>query len=162
MRKRPLAPHHSAPCQHPTADGRPCPNRAVDHDPQHGQICALHAHHRDATEGRTANIMVRVSPLEYQSISVAADTIGVSLSDLGRVMLLGMPMPQPPRPVIDVQTYGQLGKIGGNLNQIAKGLNALMAGGPGTPDPEIRDLKTQLAELREAITKVRVGLVGEP
>lgn len=161
MRKRQTAaPHHSAPCQHPTADGLPCPNRAVDHDPQHGPICALHAHHRDTTEHRTACVMVRVSPTEHETISLAADTIGVSLSDLGRVMLLGLPMPQPPRPVIDVQTYGELGKIGGNLNQIARSLNSMLAGAPGEVDAP--GLLAELGALREVIREVRLGLVGEP
>jgi hypothetical protein len=104
--------------------------------------------------------MVRVSPDEHQTISLAADTLGVSLSDLGRVMLLGLPMPQPPRPVIDVQTYGELGKIGGNLNQIARSLNAMQAGAPGQVD--MPGLVAELAALREAIREVRLGLVGEP
>ena len=163
MRKRQnAAPHHSAPCQHPTATGLPCPNRAVDHHPQHGPICALHAHHNDTSQGRTATILVRLHPDEHKAVSVVADTLHVSLSDLGRDMLMGLPLPQPPPPKIDIQTYGQLGKIGGNLNQIAKGLNALMAGEPGTPDPEIRDLHVQLAELREVLGQIRLGLVGEP
>lgn len=162
MPKHPTAPHHSAPCQHPTASGLPCPYRAVDHHPEHGAICALHAHHNQASLGRTASINVRLHPNEYKAVSVVADTLQVSLSDLGRDMLLGLPLPHPPPPKIDVQTYGQLGKIGTNLNQIARALNALLAGGDGTADSEVRDLHLELAELRETLKQVRLGLVGEP
>jgi hypothetical protein len=41
-------------------------------------------------------------------------------------------------------------------------LNALLAGGDGTVDPEFRDLHLELAELRETLKQVRLGLVGGP
>ncbi len=160
MPKRPPRAHHSAPCQHPTASGSPCPNRAVDHDHQHGPICALHAHHQEASEGRTATILVRLAPDERQAVQIAADTLGVSLSDLCRDMVLGLELPQPPTPKVDVQTYAQLGKVGGNLNQIAHALNALVLAG-GTPDRTILEgLADEVLSLRAAIKEVRLGLVG--
>ena len=155
-------PHHTAPCQHPQSSGLPCPNRAVDHHDPYGPICALHAHHHDISLSRTAGFTVRVSPDEHTALSAVAGTLNVTLSDLGRIMLLGLEVPQPPRPRIDALAYGQLGKIGGNLNQIARGLNAAWLGEAESFDLDFEDLVAQLAALRATLDEVRLGLAGAP
>ena len=162
MPKRPRGPHHSAPCQHPQSSGLACPNRAVNHHDDYGPICALHAHHHDISLSRTVGFTVRVSPDEHTALSAVAGTLNVTLSDLGRIMLLGLEVPQPPRPRIDALAYGQLGKIGGNLNQIARGLNAAWLGEAESFDLDFEDLVAQLAALRVTLDEVRLGLAGAP
>jgi len=160
MPKRVRGPHHSAPCQHPQSTGLPCPNRAVDHHPEHGPICALHAHHYDTSQGRTATILVRLAPDEHQAVSVVADTLRVSLSDLGRDALLSIPLPDPPRPRIDAEAYAALGKVGGNLNQIARALNLNSIVDDGVVELDTEHLAVQIAELRRLLKEVRLGLAG--
>ena len=162
MPKRPPVPHHSAPCLHPTRDGAPCPNRAVTHHPEHGPMCAMHAHRSETSEGRTATILVRLTPEEKQAVELVSGTLDTSLSDLARTMLLGLPMPEPPRPRIDAQAYAQLGKIGGNLNQIARALNTVLVAGEGQAEVETRNLLDHIKELRQTLNEVRLGLAGAP
>ena len=150
---RSSAAHHSAPCLHPTASGLPCPNRARDHHPEHGPVCAMHAHHNERSEGRTATILVHLHPKEKEGVSIAAQTLGITLSDLGRVMLLGLEVPLPPRPTIDAKTHGELGKVGSNLNQIAKRLNE---GGP----VEVIQLRNEVENLTVLLRRVQAALAG--
>ena len=49
---------------------------------------------------------------------------------------------QPRIPVLDQQTYGELKRIGTNLNQITKKLN--MERYPGKIDPTLEELKAKL------------------
>ena len=160
MTRRAPKPHHTSPCGHPTRNGQPCPNRAITHHPEHGPVCALHAHHAEASEGRTATILVRLAPEERQAVQLVADTLNVSLSDIARTMLLGLQMPEPPRPRIDALAYAQLGKIGGNLNQIARGMNAVLTTGEGEYDLDTQELLDLLKELRNTLKEARLGLAG--
>lgn len=161
MPKRPPVPHHSAPCQHPTASGLPCPHRAVDHHHEYGPICALHAHHNDNSQGLTSTILVRLHPDEHKAVGVVAGTLGISMSELARHTLTGLPMPEAPRPKIDAQAYAELGRIGGNLNQIARAMNTALVAGV-EPLQEAQGLVAQLNELRDLLKEVRLGLVGAP
>lgn len=160
MPKRPHVPHHSAPCLHPTVSGLPCPNKARAHHPEFGPVCALHAHHTETSEGRTSTILVRLHPDERRAIEIAADTVGVSMSDLARDMLLGLDIPKPLRPAVDAQVHGELGRIGTNLNQIARSLNRLLAFDErhATAVTEIQDLKTQLHELGRVLRSLQSAL----
>ena len=160
--RRPPVPHHSAPCGHPTASGQPCPNRAVDVHPQYFHVCALHAHHYATSEGLTATVIVHLTPEERRVVGVVAGILGVSLSDLARNTLVRLPIPEPPRPRIEVSTYGQLGKIGGNLNQLARSLNLLRSGASESVEVDPDALKAQLDDLREVLHKVRLALVVTP
>ncbi len=163
MTRRPPRPHHTAPCSWPTRDGQPCPGKAVGHHPEFGGICALHAHHAESSEGRTATILVRLSPEERQGVQIVADIFNVSLSDIARTMLLGLQMPELPRARIDAQAYGQLGRIGGILNQIAHALNLLtLTGDVESLGLDPRHLEAQLADLRRVLDEVRLGLAGAP
>lgn len=159
MRKHPYS-HHTSPCQHPTASGLPCPHRAIHHHPKHGPICALHAHHSETSEDRTAAITLHLSRQEKAKAQVIANIRGMSLSDLARDMLFGYELPKPLPPRIEIQVYGQLAKIGTNLNQATHALHRIRTIGDIQVTPDVlADLTHQLDELRNVIRKLQVDLV---
>lgn len=160
MPNKPRGPHHSAPCKHPTASGRPCPNMAREHHPEHGPVCALHAHHKETTQGRTATIIVHLHPDERRAVEIAANTLGVTMSDLARDMLVGLEIPEPPAPAIDVELHRELGRIGVNINQIARNLGRilLLPDRDVQTDPIIQDLLPALSELGMAIRAIQSTL----
>ena len=160
MPKRPAAPHHSAPCMHPTSSGAPCPNKARDIHPVHGPVCLLHAHHADRDEGRTATVIVHLSPDEKQAVQVAAATLQLTMSDLARAMLLGFELPPQPRPRIDIQTHGELGKLGSNLNQIAHHLNRFMTTGGDSSETDLDQLRAEVRDLTVLCRQLQIALAA--
>jgi hypothetical protein len=72
---------------------------------------------------------IRCNEAEQQILLAKKDQAGISIASLFRVAALDMPMPRATRrPTINqklgVQILGQLGKIGSNLNQAIKHMNA--------------------------------------
>ncbi|NJL82321.1 MAG: plasmid mobilization relaxosome protein MobC [Chloroflexaceae bacterium] len=62
-------------------------------------------------------------------------------------------------PEINRQVYGELGRIGNNLNQLAKAYNFVIAQGWGIAiNPE--KLSQELAALSEKLDQVRLAVVG--
>lgn len=156
--KRPAAPHHTAPCQHPTASGAPCPNKARTHHPEHGPVCLLHGHHADTSEGRTATILVHLAPEEKRAVQIAAEALNSTMSDVARAMLLGLELPPPPRPRIDVMTHGELGRLAGNLNQVARNLNLFVMVGSEAEAIDLVQLRTEVRDLTALCRSLQAGL----
>lgn len=106
------------------------------------------------TRKRAKVLQVRLSPEEVAPIAAAAQVAGLSLSGYARQVLLGQPTPRTQRaaPSADVQALarllGQLGKVGSNLNQLAKLVHH------GQPV----ELAQTLAEVRAAAEQVRQAL----
>ena len=102
-------------------------------------------------------LQVRLSPEERAQVAAAAQALGLSLSGYARQTLLGQPTPrtQKAAPPVDVQALarllGQLGKVGANLNQLARTVNQ----GQSVPADE---LGAALAEVRTAAEQVRQAL----
>jgi hypothetical protein len=97
---------------------------------------------------------VRVSAEEHSEIMDAAERAGLAFGSYARNTLLGAPAPrQVRRPPVErrelARLLGELGKIGGNLNQLAKAANSgvLVYGG------EIDAALGGLVEVRDAILK---------
>lgn len=83
---------------------------------------------RSETRQKTSVIGVRVSPEERHEIDKAAEEAGLTVGSFLRSIALKKARTMPrKRPALDVlllgQILGQLGKVGNNLNQIAKRLN---------------------------------------
>ncbi len=103
---------------------------------------------------RVKVLQVRLTPEEAAPIAAAAQAAGLSVSGYARQTLLGQPTPRTQRaaPSADVQALarllGQLGKVGGNLNQLAKLAHH------GQPV----ELAETLAEVRAAAEQVRQAL----
>ena len=77
---------------------------------------------------RTVVFRVRLTEGEFEQLTADADTAGVDLSTMARAQILGAPTPtRARRRSVDHETLGrvlaELGRIGGNLNQMAKVAN---------------------------------------
>lgn len=121
----------------------------------------MHAHHMETSEDRSATILVRLSPEEKEAVEIAAETLRISLSDIARHMLVGLPLPVPPQPRIHAQVHGELGRVGVNLNQCAHALNRLTAFQDLQVAPAVLgDLRRELGELGTLLRRIQVDLAG--
>lgn len=101
---------------------------------------------------RNTSIMVRVTPEERDAIDQLAMQKGLTLGAFLRAAALGDPGPRTRRRIpVDErllrQLLGQVGKVGGNLNQIAKRLNS----GGAASASELRAALEAHEEVRHAI-----------
>ena len=67
---------------------------------------------------------VRLTVEERATIEAKADKVGLSVSDYVRRCALSRKLPQPPAHGIDFEAKQELRRIGVNLNQITKAMNA--------------------------------------
>ncbi len=105
------------------------------------------------SEQRTEYLRVRLTPEEMEQLKRDADTAAVSLSDVARAQLLNAPIPKRKyRRSVDhermAEVLQQLGKIGGNLNQLAKVANTT---GDLSHVRNIRELKAELEAIRDEV-----------
>ena len=105
---------------------------------------------------RDRHITVRLSADERAAVDAAADRAGLTPGSYARQTLLGAPAPrQVRRPPVErkelARLLGAIGKVGGNLNQIAKAVNsgALVYG--GEIDAELGSLKEVCAAILAAL-----------
>lgn len=83
---------------------------------------------RDIKRQRTRQINIRVSDEELEKIEADAGRAGITVGAYVRQVLLDAPIPrQSKRPSIEKESLskllGQIGKIGSNINQLAKSNN---------------------------------------
>jgi hypothetical protein len=88
------------------------------------------------TRQRTLRPSMACTPGEFAQLSVAAERVGLSVSSFMRMQCLGTKPPRAARrPTVETallaQTLAHLGKVGSNVNQIARQLNS---GGDVPPD----------------------------
>jgi hypothetical protein len=112
---------------------------------------------RDVSHGsekrvRNHVLPIRLSDEEHAVIEDAAARSGLMIGSYARQVLLGAPAPrQVRRPPIERKELGrllgELGKIGGNLNQIAKAMNT----GVLVYEGEINTAVRSLVEMRDAV-----------
>jgi hypothetical protein len=103
---------------------------------------------------RSEHLTVRLSKDERAAIDAAADRAGLTAGSYARQAMLGAPAPrQVRRPPVErkelARLLGELGKIGGNLNQLARAANT----GSLVYGTEIETALGGLAEVRTAILK---------
>jgi hypothetical protein len=103
---------------------------------------------------RTRQVLVRLTEEEFTAASDKADRAGYPLATLFRLAALGHPGPRARRrPPADHkalrQLLGQSGRIGNNLNQIARHLNA---GGQAVLH-EVQEAVTACLDIRKGILK---------
>lgn len=78
----------------------------------------------DPTDRRDLRVNLRVSPVEFAAIQDKADAVGLPLAAFARAAVLSRMPPAASGPAVDFETKHELRRIGVNLNQIAKALNA--------------------------------------
>jgi hypothetical protein len=108
------------------------------------------------TRRRGQRIAPRVTPEEYAEVDAKAEAAGLTVSSYARQVLLeSVKTRSRRRPRADVATLarfcGELNRIGGNINQIARAVNLgeLPCGA---------DITQATGELREALRLVRVAM----
>ena len=99
-------------------------------------------------------LTVRLSAEEREAVDQAAERAGLVTGSYARQVLLGAPAPrQVRRPPVErrelVRLLGELGKIGGNLNQLAKAVNT----GVVVYESEIDAALAGVMQARDAILK---------
>lgn len=103
---------------------------------------------------RDAQIKFRCTSEEFATVAGKADKAGMSLAAFARTATVGAAGPRSLRRVpADAyalrQVLGHLGKVGSNLNQIARYLHT--GGDPQTVLPDIREALADQARLRGLI-----------
>ncbi|MDN3568717.1 plasmid mobilization relaxosome protein MobC [Paeniroseomonas aquatica] len=101
---------------------------------------------------------MRLTPAERAQLDELAERAGMTVSAYMRHQCLGSAGPRAVRrPPVEraalAQLLGQLGKVGSNVNQIARALN--------TDRPLAYDITTTLAEIREAALSISATLRGK-
>jgi hypothetical protein len=103
---------------------------------------------------RILRIDVRLTPTEHAEICDKAERAGLRAGSYARDVLLGAPAPrQVRRPPIERQELsrllGEIGKVGSNLNQLARDANT----GNSPEGGAILSVLASLVEVRTAILK---------
>ncbi|MFL9457952.1 plasmid mobilization relaxosome protein MobC [Tolypothrix bouteillei VB521301_2] len=104
---------------------------------------------------RTHIYPVRLSDLELDWLRTKAKDAGVPASELMRRLTLSKPLPKR-LSKIDLATYQELGRIGNNLNQLAKAANtAIKLGYPPPAEPKLlEELLELLHQCRRQLAQV--------
>ncbi len=103
---------------------------------------------------RDGVLPVRLAAEERAAVDAAAERAGLTVSSYARQAMLGAPAPrQVRRPPVEkkelARLLGEVGKIGGNLNQIARAVNT----GVVVPNTKIDEALDGLQTVRDAILK---------
>lgn len=102
---------------------------------------------------RDAVVPVRLTPFERDELAEIAEQRNTTLSGLLRTLALGRNLPAPKPQKIDAETYLELGRIGNNLNQIARALNAVHT------MPPFEKLSEEVESLRVLLKMVQAGML---
>ena len=101
---------------------------------------------------RSAHLTIRLTPEERSAIEASAERSGLTAGSYAREVLLGAKPPrQVRRPVVEKQLLakllGELGKHGGNLNQLVRSLNQ----GLLVYEDEIQRTLADIRAMRDAV-----------
>lgn len=107
---------------------------------------------KSETRQRNKQVKLRCTADEFNAIAAKADEAGFSIAAYARAALLGDAGPRarrrrPADHTALLQILGQTGRIGGNINQIAKQLNAA----DKSRIPELPEALTAYLDIRTAI-----------
>ena len=110
---------------------------------------------RKVPDPKTRIVTIRFTPEQYEQISEKANRAANDIGPMIRTIVLGSPGPRAvKRPPIEKQLIakllGAIGKLGSNVNQIAKALNE------GRDAPSRDDL----AQMRADITLMRTAVMA--
>jgi hypothetical protein len=107
---------------------------------------------------RATAVPVRLTLGERDQLADTARDLGISISTYIRQVVLSRPLPPRravrPIPEVNRETYHELGRVGGQLNQIAQRLNARRA------EDGAADLLEVLQSVAQLLSAVRVEVLG--
>jgi hypothetical protein len=108
---------------------------------------------RPAKPKRTRVLFVRLTPDEHHDVVTRARECGLSASAYAEQRLQGRgPTPIPP---LNEETYRELGRIGNNINQIARCLHQHTG-----DDPTVDELVAMIADLGVLLAEIRLVVIG--
>lgn len=106
---------------------------------------------------RKNRLTIRFTDEEHDVLTSHAERAGISPSSYARKALVGGEAPRAARrPPVEkallAKTLGELGKIGSNINQVARALNSDQPGGQLSQiETDIRRAATELTVMRNAV-----------
>jgi len=108
---------------------------------------------RKVADPKSKPFPIRFTPQQFEQLDATAREAGMSVGAFARAVLMGSPGPRAVRkpPVQKAELarlLGELGKLGSNVNQIAKAFNS--TGRIPTP-PELPAMQTDIAAIRAAV-----------
>jgi len=110
---------------------------------------------RKVADPKSKIVPIRFSAEQYERLGEKARRAGLTIGTWARTILLGSPGPRAvKRPPVEkaelARLLGAIGKLGGNVNQIAKALNE------GRDAPSL----AELAEMRSDIAAMRAEIMA--
>lgn len=94
---------------------------------------------------RRLTIGVRLNCAERDSIQRKADSLGLAPTTWMRLAALSRTALRPLVPELNIQAYGELGRLAGNLNQLIRAAHTERA---NVPEPLLNDLHAAVQALR--------------
>lgn len=113
-------------------------------------------HDLPEAEVQTVWISFRLTPAEREELRDHAAVARISVSELVRRRVLGLPEPRAAVPTVNVQLRAALAPIGSNLNQLTKQVHQA---GEVLPS-HIQPLGRVLGPLKSLLDQVRLELIG--
>jgi hypothetical protein len=123
---------------------------------------------RGAKGGRVRVVASRVSSEEYQELDEKARDAGLKIGSYLRASGLGRPSPRARRsPPLNAEllayAVAQLNRVGNNLNQLNKRLNAAQAAGAGETAAAIAETRAAIRQICETLgRRERHDRQGQP
>ena len=74
-------------------------------------------------EKRVFEVKVRLNVMEKRKLDSMVKVSGKNSAEIIRSLLMKATVPEAPKPILDVQTYQQLRRIGVNYNQYVKAIH---------------------------------------
>ncbi len=110
------------------------------------------------TRQRRHTKLIRFDDAELAKVEASASQAGLTLASFGRAQMLGeVAIRSVRRPAVEkellAKVLGQLGKVGSNLNQVARAAN--------TDGADAAEVRAVLAQIKEAAREVMQAL-GRP
>lgn len=115
---------------------------------------------KDSKRGRNKQVNLRLFPEELEQIQDDSQLCGMSVNSYIRLVLLDAPIPRQARrrPAVEVKSLSKLlshlGKLGSNMNQIARRVNSYMAFDTKQLEHQLEVLRTLQRDVMDALKKV--------
>jgi Bacterial mobilisation protein (MobC) len=108
---------------------------------------------RKVADPKSKAFAIRFTPTQFEQVAAAANDSGLSVGTYARTVLLGSPGPRAVRkPHVVKQELarilGELGKLGSNVNQIARAFNQQQA---APTHAEVAEIRANIVFLRNEL-----------